>query len=293
MIFSYDLTVASMMNGGQPVYGRAARALANDTTLLRPVKFLYYAQLQPREETADDGLPIIFDDEERYHAGLANGDPAKLLLMFTAYAGVIKRIKAMAPSCPISVYGILPDAYSAMAEFGPAWIPARQLLSDLMDFVTVDLGSGSNPAAAFDTMLASLASLRTDFRGLPVLVKISPEFCSDDELARRLKAAANSPHVDQVCIWTECDATWDAPSPTLTGQYAQIAKQAARDFPAKRAAAAAPAAIAADPSLLSDTAVVQRLNDTIVELNQRQAQLGVIATFWKNAESAASALMKK
>jgi hypothetical protein len=45
--------------------------------------------------------------------------------------------------------------------------------------------------------------------------------------------------------------------------------------------------------MLSDDALVKQLNATCNEINRRQAQLGVLATFWKNAESAAADLMKK
>jgi hypothetical protein len=298
VIFTFDQTMTLMMNGDQPVYGRAARALGQKCRLLQPVKFLYYTHLFPLEETADDGLPIIFDDEVRYHAGLAGGDPVKLNALMLEYAGVVKRVKALAPSCPVTVYGISPTAVAKDSYTQVQWDTACKPLYDLMDFAFADLSDGSTPPAGFDTYLAGLPALRTQFPSLPIMVKICPEYCTDAEFERRLLAAVSSPFVDQICVWFQGDATWpdvnvklaDFPrGPTLTLNYPDITAKIARAHPGGRQIFKSRGSL----STMTDGAVVQQLNDTCNEINKRQAQLGVLATFWKNAESAAADLMKK
>jgi hypothetical protein len=243
MILTYDLTNVNQMNGGQLVYGRAGRALAQACRLIRPVKFLYYSQLFPLEETADDGIPIIFDDEVRYHAGEAGGDPAKLAALMLEYAGVVKRIKTLAPSCPISVYGISPNEWAKDSYTVDQWVTACKPLFDLMDFAFADLSDGTTAPAQFDALLAGVSTMRTQFRTLPIMVKINPMHCTDAEFKRRLLAAVNSPNVDQVCIWVEGAATWPDSNvdmklfpgePSLTLGYWDVASAVARQFPGGR-----------------------------------------------------------
>lgn len=291
MIFTYDLTNAMQMNGDQPIYGRACRALACGTTLLRPVKFLYYAQLigyqagNAVEEVADDGIPIVFDDEARYHFGLAGGDPAKILLMCQQYAAVVQRIRAKAPSCPISVYGMLPDDAGLLAAMGSKLVAARKLLTDQMDFIFYDLSDASTPPAGFDTLLSNLDKLRAEFPALPVMVKICPGGkMTDTEFARRLTAAVHAPNVAQICVWPEGGADW----PDLAPNYATIAKQMARDYPGG-------AALTSRQSLasVSDDVVAGRLTDSLNEVSRRQTAIGNNAAYWAGKVQAASAMLKK
>jgi hypothetical protein len=299
MIITYDLTSVNQMNGGQPVYGRGTRAVAQACRLFRPVKFLYYTQLFPLEEVADDGLPIVFDDEVRYHAGKAGGDPAELNALMLAYAGVVARVKALAPSCPVSVYGISPNEWAKGPFTIDQWTTACKPLFDLQDFAFADLSDGTTPPAQFDALLAGLSSLRTQFPGMPIMVKINPQNCTDNEFRRRLVAAGTSPNVDQICVWMEGSASWidsnlDAKlfpaEPTLTLNYWDIARDLARQHPGGRSIVKPQTS---PTSSLTDKALVQQMNDAIGEVNRRQAALGVLATFWKNTESAAAALIKK